>query len=236
LSARGFPQGRARDVLEAVIASASEAIQFLIRGPGLLRFARNDGGNRPMRRFVIPAVLALAGLALFGHGAYIHAKALFAQVLLERAFNASIASGHIVKPWSWADTWPVARIEIKRLHASAIVLAGSSGQALAFGPGHVELTPDAGERGVAVYSAHRDTHFRFLRDVAIGDEIDITQGDGRRFRYRADSAAVVRFDASGIDPVTNGYELVLSTCWPFDALTPGPERYILHATMIGPDS
>ena len=189
-----------------------------------------------MPRFTLPLLLALIGLALSGHGAYIHAKALLAQVLLERAFNASIASGHIVKPWSWADTWPVARIEIKRLHASAIVLAGSSGQALAFSPGHVELTPDAGERGVAVYSAHRDTHFRFLRDVAIGDEIDITQGDGRRFRYRADSAAVVRFDASGIDPVTNGYELVLSTCWPFDALTPGPERYILHATMIGPDS
>jgi sortase A len=189
-----------------------------------------------MKRFPPPLLLALAGLALFGHGVYIHAKALFAQVLLDRAFNASIATGHIVKPWSWADTWPVARIEVQRLHASAIVLAGSSGQALAFGPGHVELTPDAGERGVAVYSAHRDTHFRFLRDVAIGDEIDITQGDGRRFRYRADSAAVVRFDASGIDPLTDGYELVLSTCWPFDALTPGPERYILHATMIGPDS
>jgi sortase len=189
-----------------------------------------------MRRFVIPAILALAGFALFGHGAYIHAKALLAQVLLERAFDETIASGHPVKPWSWADTWPVARIEVKRLHASAIVLAGSSGQALAFGPGHVELTPDAGERGVAVYSAHRDTHFRFLRDVAIGDEIDITQRDGRRFRYRADSAAVVHFDASGIDPLTDGYELVLSTCWPFDALTPGPERYVLHATMIGPDS
>jgi len=189
-----------------------------------------------MPRFAAPLLLALAGFVLFGHGAYIHAKALLAQVLLERAFTETIASGHPVKPWSWADTWPVARIEVKRLHASAIVLAGSSGQALAFGPGHVELTADAGERGVAVYSAHRDTHFRFLRDVAIGDEIDVTRGDGKRFRYRADSTAVVRFDASGIDPQTDGYELVLSTCWPFDALTAGPERYVLHATMIGPDS
>ncbi len=178
-------------------------------------------------------VLALAGLVLFGQGVYIHAKALVAQVLLQRAFAETIAGGHPVKPWSWADTWPVARIEVRRLHASAIVLAGSSGQALAFGPGHVELTPDAGERGVAVYSAHRDTHFRFLKDVAIGDEIVITRGDGKTFRYRADSASVVRFDASGIDPLTNGYELALSTCWPFDALTPGPERYVLHATMIG---
>lgn len=185
-----------------------------------------------MTRFIATFVLALAGLVLLGQGGYIHAKALLAQVLLQRAFSETIASGHPTKPWSWADTWPVARIEVKRIGASAIVLAGSSGQALAFGPGHVELTPDAGERGVAVYAAHRDTHFRFLRDVAIGDEIDVTRSDGRTFRYRADAISVVRFDQSGIDPLADGYALVLSTCWPFDALTPGPQRYLLHATMI----
>jgi sortase A len=185
---------------------------------------------------LLPPALALAGLALLGHGGYIHAKAWLSQVLLERAFSESIASHHPVKPWSWADTWPVARIEVKRLKASAIALAGSSGQALAFGPGHVELTPDAGERGVAVYSAHRDTHFRFLRNVVVGDEIDVTRGDGHMFRYRADATAVVRYDQSGIDPISNEYELVLTTCWPFDALTPGPERYVLHATMIAPNS
>jgi sortase A len=130
----------------------------------------------------------------------------------------------------------VARIEVKRLHASAIALAGSSGQALAFGPGHVEQTVDPGERGVAVYSAHRDTHFRFLRDVTIGDEIDVTRSDGKMFRYRADRSSVVRFDQSGVDPITDRHELVLSTCWPFDALTSGPERYLLHATLIETDT
>ena len=177
-------------------------------------------------------VLRLAGLALFGQGIYIHAKALLAQLLLERAFAATIASGRDVKPWSWADTWPVARIAVERIKASTIVLAGSSGQALAFGPGHLELTPEAGERGVAVYAAHRETHFAFLKDVAIGDEIAVTRRDGRTFRYRADRAAVVRFDESGLDPLTGGYELVLSTCWPLDAVTPGPLRYLLHATMV----
>src|ERR1700748_1061836 len=188
--------------------------------------------GRIMPRLAIPLIVAITGLLLFGHGGYIHAKAILAQVLLARAFTESIATHHPVKPWSWADTWPVARIEVKRLNASAIVLAGSSGQALAFGPGHVELTPDAGERGVAVYSAHRDTHFRFLKSVVIGAVIDIVRSDGRRFRYRVDGTSVVRFDASGIDPLSGGYELVLSTCWPFGSLTPGPERYLLHATMI----
>ena len=189
-----------------------------------------------MPRFAIVLLLAVAGLLLFGHGAYIQAKAWLAQVLLQQAFAETIASGPPAKPWSWADTYPVARIEVPRLHESAIVLAGASGQALAFGPGHLELTPDAGERGVAVYAAHRDTHFRFLRDVVVGDEIAITRSDGKTFRYRADRALVVRFDASGIDPLGSGYELVLSTCWPFDALASGPQRYILHATMIGADS
>jgi sortase A len=186
-----------------------------------------------MKRSLLPLLFAIAGLILFGQGAYIHAKALLAQVLLERAFNETIATGRDSKPWSWADTWPVARIEVKRIGASAIVLAGSSGQALAFGPGHLEFTADAGERGVAVYSAHRDTHFRFLRDVRIGDEIEVTRRDGKIFRYRADSQSVVRFDQFSIDPLTSSYELVLSTCWPFDAVTSGPERYLLHATLIG---
>ena len=185
-----------------------------------------------MMRFAGPFILLTAGLMLVGQGAYIHAKALVAQILLQRAFAQSVATGHAVKPWSWADTWPVARIEIKRLHADAIALAGTSGQALAFGPGHVELTPNAGERGVAVYSAHRDTHFRFLKDAVVGDEIDVTRDDGKTFHYRVDGSSVVRFDASGIDPLRGGYELVLSTCWPFDAITSGPDRYLLHATLI----
>lgn len=186
-----------------------------------------------MPRYVSSLILALVGTILFGDGAYIHAKAWLAQMLLERAFDHSIASGRPVKPWSWADTWPVARIEVRRIGASAIALAGTSGQALAFGPGHLDQTVDAGERGVAVYAAHRDTHFRFLRNVAIGDVIEITRADGKHFRYRADASRVASFDASGIDPISSDFELVFTTCWPFDAITSSPERYILHATLIG---
>ena len=184
-----------------------------------------------MKRLAALALL-LAGLVLLGQGAYIHAKAILAQILLERAFATTVATGRVTKPWSWADTWPVARIAVRRIDASAIALAGASGQALAFGPGHVDQTAEPGERGIAVYSAHRDTHFRFLKDVSIGDEITVTRRDGRTFRYRADRSAIVRFDASGLDPLAGGHELVLSTCWPFDAVTPGPLRYLLHATLI----
>jgi sortase A len=181
---------------------------------------------------LLALALLFAGLVLFGQGIYIHAKAWLAQILLERAFAETIATGRVTRPWSWADTWPVARIAVQRLDASSIALAGSSGQALAFGPGHVESSAEPGERGIAIYSAHRDTHFRFLKDVAVGDEITVTRRDGRTFRYRADRSEIVRFDASGLDVLAGGHALVLSTCWPFDAATPGPLRYLLHATLI----
>src|SRR5262249_6025345 len=144
-----------------------------------------------MKRIAIALILAAAGLTLVGQGAWIHAKAFVAQILLDRAFTKTVSTGLTAKPWSWADTWPVRRIEVPRLGVSEIVLAGSSGQALAFGPGHVETSSDAGEPGVAVYSAHRDTHFRFLKDVKIGDAIAVTRKDGQVFLYRVTHTSVV---------------------------------------------
>ena len=47
----------------------------------------------PTTRRTSRHLLAIAGLILFGQGAYIHAKALLAQLLLERAFDAAIATG-----------------------------------------------------------------------------------------------------------------------------------------------
>src|SRR5262249_52194398 len=157
------------------------------------------------------AILCAAGLVLFGQGVWIHAKALLAQVLLERAFAASLAGGEPVKPWSWADTWPVARIEVPRLHATEIAPARASGQALAVGPGHVERRPEAGEPGTAVYAAPRDTSFAFLADVRIGDEIRVTRRDGRTYRFHVTGASVVRWDASGIAIDADGRNLVLAT-------------------------
>lgn len=181
----------------------------------------------------VAAVLALTGLALMGNGAAIHAKAALAQYLLKQAFAESLATGQPVKPWAWADTWPVARLEVSRLGASAIVLKGGSGQALAFGPGHLENTPQPGDEGASVIAAHRDTHFAFLRDVKLGDEIQVTRADGAIFWFRVTAKAVVPWNASGIDPQMDGRWLVLSTCWPLDAMTPGAERLIVKAHITG---
>ena len=178
------------------------------------------------------AFFAALGLSLAGQGLWIKAKAAVAQVLLEQAFAQSVATGAPVKPWRWADTWPVARLRVPRLGASAIVLASGSGQSLAFGPGHLAGTPDAGEPGTAVYAAHRDTHFAFLGELKTGDAIAVTNASGLTYSYRVTGAKIVRWDAPGIDAHAAGYHLALTTCWPLAAKTPGPLRYVVEAELI----
>lgn len=179
------------------------------------------------------ALAALLGIAFIGKGVYIHAKAGLAQILLEQAFAESLASGRPVKAWPWADTWPVARLDVPRLGASAIILKGGSGEALAFGPGHLDGTPVPGARGVSVISAHRDTHFGFLGDLRAGDDLRLTRADGVIVWFRITGTEVVPWNASGIDPDADGYGLALTTCWPLDAVTQGDLRYVVRAQMVG---
>lgn len=192
-------------------------------------------GSDPMRPgTALRAGCLAAGLLLCGQAGWIHAKAAVAQVLLRRAFAETVATGRVVKPWSSLDSWPVARIEVPRLGRSLIALEGGSGQALAFGPAHVAGTPEAGRDGTAVYAAHRDTQFTFLGQLQPGDRIVVARRDGVRVAFRVVGREVRRWDRSGIDPTAPGSHLVLSTCWPLDALTPGPLRLLVHADAETP--
>ena len=183
---------------------------------------------------VLRAGCLAAGLLLCGQAGWIHAKAAVAQVLLRRAFTEMMATGRVVRPWPSLDTWPVARIEVPRLGRSLIALEGGSGQALAFGPAHVAGTPEAGRDGTAVYAAHRDTQFAFLGDLRPGDRIVVTRRDGVQAAFRVVGREVRRWDRSGISPAAPGRRLVLSTCWPLDALTSGPLRLLVHADAEAP--
>jgi sortase A len=193
---------------------------------GTVRMSRRSTLN------LLSTLCILSAMLLFGNSVYIFAKAQLAQVLLERAFTQSIVTGSPVKAWSWADTYPVARIEIPRIDASAIVLHGSSGEALAFGPALLDETANIGERGTAVIAAHRDTHFAFLKDVEVGDRISITRDNGLTFTYRVSGMSIVDWNKSGIDAHAAGFNLVLSTCYPFDAITHGGQRYLVHAELV----
>lgn len=183
----------------------------------------------------IIAMIALAGMLIAAKGFYMKAKAELSQILLQRSFAAELRGEIGAKPWPWADFTTEAEISAPRLGEKAVVLAGASGEALAFGPAHLLSTPQPGDSGTAVIAAHRDTHFRWLKDVKPGDLIVVTRKDGQELTFRAGPGRIARWDQSGIDANAAGHNLALATCWPFDATTRGPMRYIVTAELVGED-
>ena len=183
------------------------------------------------RRWVVAALIGCA-LWQLGQGAYIHAKARLAQYLVATAWEKTLAGAREVKPWAWADTWPVARLAAPRLGVELYVLAGASGRTLAFGPGHLPGTAAPGEAGNTVISAHRDTHFAFLRELAPGDELVVETPSAARRRYVVVSTEVVHESALRVILSDDLRRLTLVTCYPFDAIDPrGPLRYVVHAVL-----
>ncbi len=178
-------------------------------------------------------LLAIAGAIHLGQGAYIYAKAQLAQLLIEHAWQRALAGEPAPRPWPWADTWPVARLEAPAHGVSLFVLSGSSGRTLAFGPGHQAGTPAPGARGNSVIGGHRDTHLGFLERITVGDSIRVQRADGVTVEYRVTQLDVLDRHDTWVTRNDGGTRLTLITCWPFNALRAGgDERYVVLADPI----
>ncbi|MGB5397347.1 MAG: class GN sortase [Gammaproteobacteria bacterium] len=184
----------------------------------------------------------LAGLVAFiclsigvwqlGSAAWIYSKAYLARFLINDAWQATLANNSISKPWSWADTWPVAEISVPAIGLDEIVLSGDSGEALAFGPGLSNAGASFDSAEVKLISAHRDTHFSKLEYIATRDEIFITTPAGKK-EYRVTRMKIVDSRTYRVDPLAVNYDLVLATCYPFNAvMAGGHERFIVEAEEI----
>ena len=183
---------------------------------------------------LVYVLLLLGALQVIGAG-WIHAKARLAQWLIADAWQESLARGGApVRPWPWADTWPVARLQVPSLEVDQYVLAGATGNALAFGPGHHSLTAMPGQNGVSMLAGHRDTHFSFLRRLQRGTLVAVEDGAGQTHSYRVSGVRVVDTRSTRLVlPEAGDPRLWLLTCYPFDAVASGGElRYLVSADPV----
>ncbi|MDA0239295.1 MAG: class GN sortase [Proteobacteria bacterium] len=177
---------------------------------------------------ILTIIFMVGGLWQAGGATYIHAKAWLAQVLLENAWVDRLAGreGVDIKPWPWADTTPVARISVPHLGVDQIVLADASARTLAFGPVHLVGTALPGERGHSVLIGHRDTHFRFLKDLNAGDVVELQQADGSRTKFKVTGTEVFDARTARFSAGDDQRALTLVTCYPFNSTQTGkPHRY-----------
>jgi sortase A len=178
----------------------------------------------------------LVGAAVFGiRGLTIPAKAVLAEVLLERAWQRARQGDQQPRPWWWADTWPVARLSIPDLDWSTLVLDGASGRELAFAPGRLHGSVPLGTPGTMLIAGHRDTQFAVLEALTVGHLITLEDRFGAVHRYRVQGTEVVDAMNHGISRDADEARLVLMTCWPFGAIDAGGrERYVVWAGVDPP--
>jgi sortase A len=189
------------------------------------------------RREHLVAMVAMLGVGLIclGHSGWIYTKAFIAQQLMETSWRRVQAGGLDAKPWWWADTRPVAKLTLGRGSRELLVLEGSSGRNLAFGPVHDPASVLPGQWGNSVIEGHRDTHFSVLKDLRPGDRVRIELPDGRRASFAVSHLQIVDSRRSRITLDSEAPRLTLVTCYPFDAVRPGgPLRYVVTADWIPP--
>jgi len=178
----------------------------------------------------IALLLAAIGTWEVASAAWIHAKGWLAQELIAFAWSRAQASGAPASPWPGADLKPVARLSVPSKGVHVYVLDEAHARALAFGPAHLGNTAAPGASGNSVIVAHRDTHFSFLRTLAVNDAIDLESRDGHRSRYRVREMRVVDKGDLEVMESSSTPRLTLVTCYPFDAIRPGtPLRYVVMA-------
>ena len=193
------------------------------------------GLTGPLRALVVTVLLAIGSLQL-ASGLYTPLKAALAQHLVQRAWQRGEMPGDAStpgRPWPWADTYPIARLTSARSDDELFVLSGASGRTLAFGPGHLASSALPGDVGNSVLIGHRDTHFRFLAELATGDVLTIDRDDGRRFDFAVSSLDVVDVGRATVVLDSDAPRLTLITCYPFDAVSAGgPLRYVVSAELV----
>jgi sortase A len=139
------------------------------------------------------------------------------------------------KPNPLAGPAPLAGTLLGRLEAPSVgmtapVLEGSDDGTLSRGAGHIEETPLPGHGGNVGIAGHRDTIFRPLRRIKVGDPLTLTTA-GRSYRYRINKTLIVGPDDVYVLDPTKEPTLTLVTCYPFEFIGHAPKRFVVQATL-----
>jgi sortase A len=175
---------------------------------------------------VAAGILLAVGLTALGYAAYVVVDAKTYQAIEQRRIEHPIAD--VGLPAALVDGAAMGEIQIPRLGMAAVVAQGDSDAVLRRAVGHLADTALPGEVGNVVLAGHRDTFFRPLKAIRVGDAITLKTRTGD-FEYLVESTAVVQPTAVEELEPTGGRTLTLITCFPFSYLGSAPERFIVRA-------
>ena len=164
------------------------------------------------------------------YAAYTTADAQAYQALEKSRFeNVNVSRSE--EPRHVVQNDVIGEIEVSRLGLKAIVVQGDSSKILRRAVGHIAETALPGKLGNVVLAGHRDTFFRPLRNIRLGDAIILKTLDGD-FHYQVESTAVVPPNGIQVLQPSSERTLTLITCFPFYYLGSAPNRFIVRARQV----
>ncbi|HFC30949.1 MAG TPA: class GN sortase [Oceanospirillales bacterium] len=182
-------------------------------------------------KYTIFIILFSLGFWQVSFSAYMLAKAYFSQYLIQQAWQQTLIDNKQYKPWTWADTYPIAEMEIPRINKKSYILQGSSGRNLAFSATHISQSGMPEDNKSMIIAGHRDSHFSYLKHVIQGDEI-IVKTTSHSYHYIISKIAIIDSTKQKLN-IHNQKELILVTCYPFDAINSGGKlRYVIFAQYL----
>ncbi|HKA37007.1 MAG TPA: class D sortase [Thermoanaerobaculia bacterium] len=122
----------------------------------------------------------------------------------------------------------IAVLRIPRIGLEVPVFEGTSDANLDRGAGHIEGTPAPGAAGNVGIAGHRDGFFRVLKDVVLGDSLELETRTGTQ-RFVVDNLTLVGPDDTWVLDDTPSRQVSLVTCYPFYYQGSAPRRYIVQA-------
>lgn len=126
---------------------------------------------------------------------------------------------------------PLAVLRIPEIDLEVAVLEGTSELVLNRGVGHITGTSLPGEDGNIGIAGHRDGYFRGLKDIAVGDLIELETLVGPLSYAITEFLIVEPPDVWVLDP-TESPTLTLVTCYPFYFVGSAPQRFIVRAERV----
>ena len=123
---------------------------------------------------------------------------------------------------------PKAVLRIPSIDLEVPVYAGVTESNLNRGAAWIETTAPLGATGNAGLASHRDGYFRALRDIAVGDRIEL-QTLTQMQTYAVDDIRVVEPEEIDVLGPSADRRLTLVTCYPFYVVGPAPKRFIVRA-------
>lgn len=122
-------------------------------------------------------------------------------------------------------------ITIPSISLSYPIIEGDDENNLAKGAGHDSSSAIPGQDGDVVIDAHRDTMFRNLGNVKIGDIVTLKTNYGT-FNYKVYKTRIVTPDDKTAIVKSDKKMLTLYTCYPFSYIGHAPERYIVMTEFV----